>query len=1056
MALCNNLVYFYYNDTQILLRWKCGQGHIDHFELQPYYCKPVSDTSGKLTPRVYDNIQNVPITSLSDGYYQLLYTCPGTDVAEYINYRVRAISTTYTQTYTENNREKTREVSYWTDTWADAYWMATAQESVAGHEWQRKPESVPSISGTKNGNSSMELHITDASTKTQYLYIERSNNGGSWYVLKTLFRNINRITNNTPWNITYTDTSVAAGSSFRYRARTRNWNYSSTDRGYGPGNGFGLFGDYSDVIGPYEFKPSSPGNLAAKVIGTGQVKLTWTNTYYTGTSYRIEYSSYDGDPWKINATAEIQSTTIQGTTSVFTVTGLTPAKWKFRVIRVNSEGEAVAVTSSGKTYVEATVPEAPVVGLNAISQLVIDRHDTILTLRWYTVQESGATYEVQHSLLRDAWALNVAGSIDSVTTDGVAPSLATNWHAYSYEGLEAGRTHYFRVKKVLDDRYSWSGVAQYTLPLDDTSLDEPTNLVAEEVNGNALLTWSADALATGESFLVQYTSLENAFDDNVLSAITDLSIASDVVPRNRVTITDLERGAAWYFRIRRLGDNVASAWTQAIQLDLSPDTSTMEQLSPPTTMSTAMSYADDATVIFSWTHNSSDGAVQSAYEVLVEAEAANGVSQVALLTDDTADSAVSLDLSLYSWPNGTIVYWRVRTQGLYEGYWSDWSRVQQFYVYVQPTASLTVGDTVISMPVEISVETQSQPSVAAPSNDPIECVVSIAPMDGYEGQEADGSIKWHMPGVPMWTKTLGTEDGFEEGVWSVLVNADEVLLTSEITYGATATILTERGMRASVGPVTFTPSWDDVVPMPTASLLFDPDWQYVTIQPRCETSDGTAAQNENPVLAVGVTLSVYRVDPDGGVALIASGLENDGVVTAVDYHANLASCTYRIVARMASTGAQAVAEYSVETPCYGIIVQWDEEWQDGMLSGSTYEDGVPGYTYTGSRLVIDHNASWQEGHEKQLEHKLYQGEQDPIARYGMGRGETISVNGSVLRTIEAEALAALRTLAAYRGDVYVRVPHGMGFPASARVSVNGTAKSEVISYSIDFTRVKEG
>lgn len=1055
MALCNSHDIYYYSGTEVLFRWKCGQGHIDHFEVQAFYNKP-SEVAGKSTPNVLENVQNVSTSARSMGYYQLLYTCPGTDKAEYVNFRVRAVSQTYQQTYWDNGREKTRTASYWTDSWAEAYWTTTAQVYAESREWQLRPTSVPTVSGTLRSNGSVFLEIEDASTKTTYLYIDRSADGGKWVTIKTFFRSINRLTNSTPWDITYTDTSTAAGHSYRYRARTRNWNYSSTDRGYGAGNGFGEFGDYSEIAGGFTLRPSSPTNLVAKVVASGEIKLTWANTGSTGSSYRIEYSSYSGNPWAVNATSEIQTVTLQGTATVFTLTGITPGKWKFRLIRVNETGEAIAVSATGNSYAEATMPEAPVIALNSISQLVIDRNGEIVTLRWYTVEETGASYEVQHSLLRDAWSLNVAGSIDTETTDGVAPSVSGNWHAFSYEGLESGRTHYFRIKKVLDDRYTWSNVAQYTIPLEDTSLEAPTNLVAEEVNGNALLTWSAEALANGESFLVQYTSLENAFDDNVLSAITDLSIASDVVPRNRVTITDLERGAAWYFRIRRLGDGVASAWTQPIELDLSPDMSTMEQLSPPTTSSTALSYAEDATVIFSWTHNSSDGGVQSAYQVMVEAQTANGTSQVALLSEESPDSAASLDLSRYTWQNGTTVYWKVRTQGLYEGYWSDWSRVQQFYVYVMPTVGMTVEESISAMPLAIEVEVQSQPSVAAPSNDPIECVVSIAPMDGYEAQDSDGSTVWHMAGVPMWTRTLGTDESFSDGVWSILVNADEVLLTSAVTYGVTATVLTERGMRAYIGPVTFTPAWADVVPMPTAALLFDPDWQYVTIQPRCETSDGSTEQNENPILADNVTLSVYRVDSDGTTTLIASQLENDGLVTAVDYHANLATSTYRIVARSTTTGSQAVAEYTVDTPCYGLIVQWDEEWQDGTLMGTYYEEGVPGYTYTGSRLVIDHNASWQEGHDKQLEHKLYQGEQDPIARYGMGRGDTLSVDGSVLRTIEAESLEALRRLAAYRGDVYVRVPHGVGFPASARVSVNGTAKSEVVNYSIDFTRVREG
>lgn len=1036
MSACTNLNITQQNASQQLFTWKCSWGHVDHFEVQPYYARFENLTW------IAGSVSNVPLSSRSGGVYQYVYTTPGLDKADIAKFYVRAVAT-----------NASGGDPYWTDWWAESpFWLPTPQYTAAAEEWQKKPTSTPTCAAEfASDGRSIRVTATDAATKTAFLYVERSVDGGAWSTVKEYSREINVHTNATGWNKTFTDSSTSLGHSYRYRSRARN----DLDGG-------GIYGDYSNPTSALVEAPSAGRNLAARLSGTDAVYLSWQNTGSTGDSIEIEYTSYPGDPWKDNIQSEIEKVTYNTSVENATVTQLDTGKtWKFRVYRKNSKGRTAAYLADGKNITASVaVPVPPAPTLNKISSLTATVvNGNMVKLKWYTVQESGASYKVEHSLYGDAWANNAAGVIDTEDTDGQGDGATGNYHVYTWADLERGRAHYFRVRKVKGDSQASSSIASISISASSSSLQAPTNLAAQITNGNVLLTWSATALSSSEKFVVEYTSNELAFQDNALGDIKNLEVDSSIVPANRVTVTDAESGLRWLFRVRRVGDDAVSAWSSTVSVDVPPDTESVESISAPTTSDTMAAYDVDATVIMGWVHNSASGSPQTAYQLVIRKMGANGWQTLATL-EGGADSVVSVDLGGYNLEGGSLLDWKVRTQGVYQGYWSAWSRVQQFAAYAQPTAGVSVlydgsevgdGGQLVGMPLTIEVVAASQTSAVAPANVPIECAASIAPYEGFEGAGPDGTARYYPAGVPVWHGTFGTSEHYSDSTWDIPVTAADCRLVPGVEYEVRATVLTSQGMLAEAVPTYFVPGWDDSVPPPLATLRFYADDLYATIQPRCETSDGSQEQNDDPILAEGVVLYVYRVGVDGSTELVEGGVDNDGQHVCIDYHASLRSATYRIVAVDESTGAQAFTDMAIETPFYGAVVQWGEEW---ATSGDLMEERGP-VAYAGARLVVAHNLEWDERHSPSLEHKLYQGNADPVARFGTGRGQSAKVSGALFREIERDTLESLWQLAAYKGAVYLRLPNGIGYYATAVPNIHGGGKSEVVTFDVEFVRVRE-
>lgn len=224
-------------------------------------------------------------------------------------------------------------------------------------------------------------------------------------------------------------------------------------------------------------------------------------------------------------------------------------------------------------------------------------------------------------------------------------------------------------------------------------------------------------------------------------------------------------------------------------------------------------------------------------------------------------------------------------------------------------------------------------------------------------------------------------------------------------------------------------------------------------------SDGTilyycSVELDIPELVPNVTLSVYRREFDGSFVELATGIENLRNTYVTDPHPALDYARYRIVSIDKSTGA--VSYYDLPGHPIGesaVIIQWNEEWSTYDPSGSIDEDEMEEPPWAGSLLRLPYNIDVSDKYSPDTSLIKYIGRKRPVSYYGTQLGETSSWKVDIVKDDE-DTLYALRRLAIWMGDVYVREPSGSGYWANVTVSFNQTHDSLTIPVTLDITRVE--
>lgn len=224
-------------------------------------------------------------------------------------------------------------------------------------------------------------------------------------------------------------------------------------------------------------------------------------------------------------------------------------------------------------------------------------------------------------------------------------------------------------------------------------------------------------------------------------------------------------------------------------------------------------------------------------------------------------------------------------------------------------------------------------------------------------------------------------------------------------------------------------------------------------------SDGTTVyyyivEQEKAELVSDVTLSVYRREYDGSFVELATGLINTKNTFITDPHPALDYARYRIVAIESTTGA--VSYYDL--PGYptgetAVIIQWNEEWSTFDPNGSKEEDELAEPAWSGSLLRLPYNIDVSDKYSPDTSLIEYIGRKRPVSYYGTQLGESSSWKVDIIKEDE-DTLYALRRLAIWMGDVYVREPSGSGYWAQIKVSFTQSHDSLVIPVNLDITRVE--
>ena len=213
-----------------------------------------------------------------------------------------------------------------------------------------------------------------------------------------------------------------------------------------------------------------------------------------------------------------------------------------------------------------------------------------------------------------------------------------------------------------------------------------------------------------------------------------------------------------------------------------------------------------------------------------------------------------------------------------------------------------------------------------------------------------------------------------------------------------------------------------------------------------------------------VLLNVFRIQYDGSMIAIATDIENTEHAMVVDPHPALDFARYRISAQSKETGAVAFIDMYEPTLSENdklsyCVIQWDETWQDYSVQPADEvevdEEDFDEDQYSGSTLKLPWNIDLTDNYDVDVAMVDYIGRKSPVTYYGTKVGLTTNLSTDVDK-MDTQTLYAIRRLASYRGDVYVREPSGNGYWASIKVNYTRSHNTLIMPVSIDITRVEGG
>lgn len=542
------------------------------------------------------------------------------------------------------------------------------------------------------------------------------------------------------------------------------------------------------------------------------------------------------------------------------------------------------------------------------------------------------------------------------------------------------------------------------------------------------LDWYNVSNATG--YDVEYTTKKRYFNSSseVKTHTVDGTVAG------HAEITGLETGQEWFFRVRATNDNGKSAWSEITSVILG------EAPSAPTTWSSTTTATVGKEVTLYWVHNTVDGSSQTYAKLELTIDGTTTTQTIKNSTDeDEKDLTSSYVIDTSSYTEGTTIKWRVMTRGITTTY-SEWSVQRTIDVYAPPTLELNVTDsdgnaldTIESFPFYIT-------GIAGPNTQsPIGYYVTITADEAYETVDNVGNTQIVNAGEAVYAKYYDMDDAL-----LLQMSAGAINLENNISYTVTCTVSMDSGLTAEES-VPINVSWTELEFEPNAEISIDEETLTASIRPFCVDED------EN--LIEGITLSVYRREFDGSFTELATGLVNTDNTYITDPHPALDYARYRIVSVTDDTGA--VSYYDVPGQPVGetaIVIQWDEEWSS---FDTTAEEALEQPSWAGSMLKLPYNIDVSDNYSKDVEHIEYIGRQHPVSYYGTQVGQTPTWNVEIERDDE-ETLYALRRLAIYMGDVYVREPSGSGYWASISVSFSQKHCELTIPVTLSITRVAGG
>lgn len=679
------------------------------------------------------------------------------------------------------------------------------------------------------------------------------------------------------------------------------------------------------------------------------------------------------------------------------------SKYKARA-RARKDG----VYSDWSDYCNNVEPSTPVTP--AVPQVTIDGFQLTATVDDYSDSDKSEIciqiIEDDINILKTAWLTPVLNHVSLTTT------------------VTVGKRYKARAMARWGVLYSeWSNFSsnESTIPGGVDQITEIRAVTFEQV----YLAWSAATGATG--YEIEYATNPSFFD---ASSATQ-SESSNVTNTERY-ITGLESGQEWFFRVRGTNAQGSGEWSETASIVVGTVPSA------PTTWSYTTVVASGEDAVLNWVHNSEDESKQTGAEI--ELDISGTISRV-IVTEET-----SYSLSTTGMNDSTMIYWRVRTKGALNEY-GEWSVQRLIKVFAPPTVALSITggktestaddpETITAFPLTLRF------SAGPVTQTAISFTFDVISLEEYDIDDYTGKSHHVVAGSSVHSTTI---DNPPSNALVIELTPGDILLKSGIHYRLHVNVATNAGLTAE-NEVDFYVAFESAIINLNTALTVDQDNLSAYITPYAEDS------NRNRITE-GYTLSVYRRNYDATMTAIATGLSVGEMTTVVDPHPALDYARYRLVAQSNETGLI----YYKDLPGYrigetSIIIQWDEEWTPYLTER---DENVLSPIWNGSFLKLPYNIDVSDNYSPSSVLVEYIGREHPVSYYGTQKGVTAQWSCEIKKT-DSESLYAIRRLAAYMGDVYIREPSGSGYWANVKVSYNINHSESVIPVTFDISRVEGG
>lgn len=590
--------------------------------------------------------------------------------------------------------------------------------------------------------------------------------------------------------------------------------------------------------------------------------------------------------------------------------------------------------------------------------------------------------------------------------------------------VDPGSEYKVRCRSRKDDQYSeWSDYSSTVTTIPAASSGITVCRAASETS--VYLEWGA--VSSAETYELEYTTKKEYFDGS------DQTTTISGIEFTHYEKTGLESGQEYFFRVRAANGQGESAWSDPVSVTIG------EAPAAPTTWSSTTTAIVGDSLILYWVHNAKDESTQTYAEIELDIGGEQSVVAINTVNEEDDEKTMRYAIDTSGFTEGTTIQWRVRTAGVTKVY-GDWSIQRTIDIYAPPTLALSVTDlngefleSLESFPFYIS-------GTAGPNTQtPIGYHLSVSANESYETVDNLGNKKFVNPGEEVYSKHFDTSEAL-----SVKMSASDLNLENNIFYTITCVVSMDSGLTAEASS-SFKVAWMDEWYEPNAEISVDYNSLTTSIRPYCQDEYGSTIE--------GVTLSVYRREFDGTFTELATGIDNMSNTFITDPHPALDYARYRIVAVTEATGA--VSYYDMPGYPVGetaIVIQWNEAWS---RFDTTNEEPSEQPTWSGSLLKLPYNIDISDNHKIDVSMVKYIGRSYPVTYYGTQHDKTSTWNVEIDRT-DKETLHALRRLAIWAGDVYVREPSGSGYWANVSVSFSQKHLNLVIPVTLTITRVEGG